>query len=386
MTHRLDFIVPGDPAQRTGGYLYDAHIVTELRRLGWTVAVHGLPGRFPEADATARDALERTLATLPSGRLVVVDGLALGGLPEVAIRHGCRLRLVALVHHPLADERGLSLARRHCLLASERAALAAVGRVITTSPWTARRLADFGLQPSRVSTVEPGVTPLALARADGEPPRLLCVGTVSPRKGQDLLVRALACLRDTPWHCDSIGSSTRDPDFAGAVAGLIHEAGLDDRIQFHGECDDARLRAAYAGADLFVLPSHYEGYGMVVTEAIAAGLPVLTTTGGALSETLPPGAGIAVPPDDVDALTEALAALIGDRARRHALREGARKARAALRDWPQAGAEFAAALSGMDRSPAAMGGEPRAANLGAPPPGGQSRGANLGKPRSGGRA
>ena len=386
MTHRLDFIVPGDPAQRTGGYLYDAHIVTELRRLGWTVAVHGLPGRFPEADATARDALERTLATLPSGRLVVVDGLALGGLPEVAIRHGCRLRLVALVHHPLADERGLSLARRHCLLASERAALAAVERVITTSPWTARRLADFGLQRSRVSTVEPGVTPLALARADGEPPRLLCVGTVSPRKGQDLLVRALARLRDTPWHCDCIGSSTRDPDFAGAVAGLIHEAGLDDRIQFHGECDDAHLRAAYAGADLFVLPSHYEGYGMVVTEAIAAGLPVLTTTGGALSETLPPGAGIVVPPDDVDALTEALAALIGDRARRHALREGARKARAALRDWPQAGAEFAAALSGMDRSPAAMGGEPRAANLGAPPPGGQSRGANLGKPSSGGRA
>ena len=386
MTHRLDFIVPGDPAQRTGGYLYDAHIVTELRRLGWTVAVHGLLGRFPEADATARDALERTLATLPSGRLVVVDGLALGGLPEVAIRHGCRLRLVALVHHPLADERGLSLARRHCLLASERAALAAVGRVITTSPWTARRLADFGLQPSRVRTVEPGVTPLALARADGEPPHLLCVGTVSPRKGQDLLVRALACLRDTPWHCDCIGSSTRDPDFAGAVAGLIHEAGLYDRIQLHGECDDARLRAAYAGADLFVLPSHYEGYGMVVTEAIAAGLPVLTTTGGALSETLPPGAGIAVPPDDVDALTEALAALIGDRARRHALREGARKARAALRDWPQAGAEFAAALSGMERSPAAMGGEPRAANLGAPPPGGQSRGANLGKPSSGGRA
>ena len=386
MTHRLDFIVPGDPAQHTGGYLYDAHIVTELRRLGWTVAVHGLPGRFPEADATARDALERTLATLPSGRLVVVDGLALGGLPEVAIRHGYRLRLVALVHHPLADERGLSLARRHCLLASERAALAAVGRVITTSPWTARRLADFGLQPSRVRTVEPGVTPLALARADGEPPRLLCVGTVSPRKGQDLLVRALARLRDTPWHCDCIGSSTRDPDFAGAVAGLIHEAGLDDRIQLHGECDDARLRAAYAGADLFVLPSHYEGYGMVVTEAIAAGLPVLTTTGGALSETLPPGAGIVVPPDDVDALTEALAALIGDRARRHALREGARKARAALRDWPQAGAEFAAALSGMERSPAAMGGEPRAANLGAPPPGGQSRGANLGKPSSGGRA
>lgn len=386
MTRRLDFIVPGDPAQRTGGYLYDAHIVTELRRLGWTVDVHGLPGRFPEADASARDALERTLAALPSGRQVVVDGLALGGLPEVAIRHGHRLALVALVHHPLADERGLSLARRHCLLASERAALATAGRVITTSGHTARRLADFGLQPSRVRTVEPGVAPLALAPADGEPPRLLCVGTVSPRKGQDLLVRALVRLRDTPWHCDCIGSSTRDPDFARAVAGLIREAGLDDRIQLHGECDDGRLRAAYAGADLFVLPSHYEGYGMVVTEAIAAGLPVLTTTGGALAQTLPVGAGIAVPPGDVDALAQALATLIGDRSRRHALRDGARKARAALRDWPQAGVEFAAALSEVERSSAVMWGEPWGANRGAQPPGGQSRGASLGKPSSGGRA
>ena len=395
MTRRLDFIVPGDPAQRTGGYLYDAHIVAALRGLGWTVDVHGLPGRFPDADATARDALERTLAALPSDRLVVVDGLALGGLPEVAIRHGRRLPLVALVHHPLADERGLSPARRHCLLASERAALAAAAHVITTSRWTARRLADFGLQQSRVRTVEPGVTPLALAPADGEPPRLLCVGTVSPRKGQDLLVRALARLRDTPWHCDCIGSSTRDPDFARAVAGLIREADLDERIQLHGECDDARLRAAYAGADLFVLPSHYEGYGMVVTEAIAAGLPVLTTTGGALAETLPPGAGIAVPPDDVDALAAALGALLGDRAHRHALRDGARKARAALRDWPQAGAEFAAALSGVDRSSAGIGREPRDAKLGRPPQGAnlaepmlrtQSRGANPGNPNPRGRA
>jgi glycosyltransferase involved in cell wall biosynthesis len=353
MTHHLDFIVPGDPGQRTGGYLYDAHIVAELRRLGWTVDVHGLPGRFPDADATAREALAETLAALPSGRPVVIDGLALGGLPEVAIRHGHRLRLAALVHHPLADERGLSIARRHCLLASERAALAVARRVITTSRHTARRIADFGLPPPRVCTVEPGVAPMALAPANGDPPRLLCVGTLSPRKGQDLLVRALHRLRELRWHCDCIGSSTRAPDFAHALAGLIREARLDERIQLHGECDEAGLRAAYAGADLFVLPSHYEGYGMVVTEAISAGLPVLTTTAGALADTLPAGAGIAVPPDDVDALAAALGELIRNRGRRHALRDGARAARTTLRDWPRAGAEFAAALTAMERPPAA---------------------------------
>lgn len=351
MTHRLEFIVPGDPAQRTGGYLYDAHIVAELRRLGWTVTVHGLPGRFPEADATARDALGQALGSLPGGRRVVIDGLALGALPEVALRHGHRLGLVALVHHPLGDERGLSTARRHCLLASERAALSSTRGVIVTSTHTARRIADFGVPPSRVRTVEPGVTPPPLARADGHPPRLLCVGTLTPRKGQDVLVHALARLRHMPWHCDCIGSTRRDPDFAKAVARLVADAGLAQRIVLHGECDDARLNAAYAGADLFVLPSYYEGYGMVVTEAIAAGLPVLTTTGGALAETLPAGAGIAVPPGDVDALTAALATLIHDRRRRLALRDAARQARDALRDWSLAGTEFAAALAGLEQEP-----------------------------------
>lgn len=350
MTHHLDFIVPGDPEQRTGGYLYDAHIVAELRRLGWTVNVHGLPGRFPEADASAREALAHTLSALPAGRRVVIDGLALGGLPEVAIRHAHRLALVALVHHPLADERGLSAVRRRCLLASERAALTAAWRVITTSAHSARRLADFGLDGGRVRVVEPGVTPSPLAAADGEPPRLLCVGTLTPRKGQDVLVRALDRLQGLRWHCDCIGSLTRDADFAATVAGLIGAAGLEHRIRLHGECDDAQLHAAYAGADLFVLPSHYEGYGMVVTEAIAAGLPVLTTNGGALAETLPAGAGLAVPPDDVNALAEALRTLIHDRSRRLALRDGARKARAALRDWAHAGAQFAAALGARGQS------------------------------------
>ncbi len=348
MTPQLDFIVPGDPAQRTGGYLYDAHIVAELRRRGWTVAVHGLPGRFPEADATARAALAHRLATLPRGRRVVIDGLALGGLPEVAIAHGGRLQLVALVHHPLGDERGLDRARRHALLASERAALSAARGVITTSGYTAQRMTDFGVRPSRVHVVEPGVTPLPPATADGDPPRLLCVATLSPRKGQDLLVRALARLRELPWHCELIGSRTRDPAFAATVEGLIADAGLADRIRVRGECDDDALRAAYAGADLFVLPSHYEGYGMVVTEALAAGLPVLTTTGGAVAQTLPAGAGVAVPPDDLDRLGTALDTLLRDRRLRLALRDGARTVRTSLRDWAQAGADFAAALAAID--------------------------------------
>ena len=353
MSHRLDFIVPGDPAQRTGGYLYDARIVEELRRIGWTVDVHGLPGRFPDADPTARDALHATLAALPAGRRVVIDGLALGGLPEVAIEHAGRLPLVALVHHPLADERGLDPVLRRCLLASERAALAAVRMAITTSAFTARRLLDFGVRAERIRWVEPGTAPLPLSAADGEPPHLLCVASLTPRKGQDVLVRALERVRALPWQCTLIGSASRDPGYADEIAGLVRRAGLEDRIRVAGECADAALLEAYAAADLFVLPSHYEGYGMVVAEAIAAGLPVLATSGGALAATLPPGAGVHVPPGDVDALAGTLAELIGDRSRRLCLRDGARLARASLRSWTQAGEAFAAALAALAPAPAA---------------------------------
>ena len=340
----LDFIVPGDPAQRTGGYLYDARIVEALRHLGWTVTVHGLPGRFPDADPTARDALHDTLATLPAGRRVVIDGLALGGLPEVAIEHAGRLALVALVHHPLADERGLDPVLRRCLLASERAALAAVRMAITTSAFTARRLLDFGVRAERIRWVEPGAAPLPLSAADGEPPHLLCVASLTPRKGHDLLVEALSLVAELDWQCDCIGSLTRDVEHAERVRGAIAHHGLGERIHLWGELDDAALHAAYTAADLFVLPSHYEGYGMVITEAVAAGLPVLCTTGGALRHTLPPEAGIAVPAGDVPALAAALRHLLSHPEARFALRDGARRARPQLTDWVQAGRQFAVAL------------------------------------------
>lgn len=340
----LRFIVAGDPGQLTGGYVYDARIVAALRARGWTVEVVGLAGRFPAPDAAARRALDAALAAVPAGGRVVIDGLALGGLPEVAAAHAPRLRLTALVHHPLADETGLDAARRAAFFSTERAALATVERVIATSAFTARRLADFGVSPARLTVIEPGVDVLPLAPADHEPPRLLCVATLIPRKGHELLVAALARLAALAWTCDCIGSTTRDPAHAARLATAIAAHGLDERLRLRGELAGEALRDAYRGADLFVLPSHYEGYGMVITEALAGGLPVLTTTGGALADTLPPGAGLAVPPGDVDALTDALRRLLQTPSLRLQLRDGARTARATLKDWQASGDAFAAAL------------------------------------------
>ncbi|MFY0990018.1 glycosyltransferase family 4 protein [Halomonas sp. C05BenzN] len=347
----LTLIVAGDPGQLTGGYVYDARMVAELRCRGWRVAVTGLEGRFPEPDATARRSLDAALAALPDAARVVIDGLAMGGLPDVVERHADRLAITALVHHPLADETGLGEARRRRLFDSEVRALAVARRVIVTSAWTARGLSRFRVPEARIRVVEPGVERAALAasaldlEAAARPQRLLCVATLIPRKGHDLLVEVLAGLADRPWECEAIGSHRRDPAHAARLLAATRHHGLADRLRWPGECGAGDLAAAYHGADLFVLPSHYEGYGMVVTEALARGLPVITTTGGALADTLPPEAGIAVPPGDAAALREALARWCDDAGLRRRLRRGARRVREGLADWHRAGERFAVALA-----------------------------------------
>jgi len=355
-TPDLCLIVAGDPGQLTGGYVYDAHIVEALEKRGWRVQVVGLAGRFPDPDAHAKDALETALAAQPDDARVVIDGLAMGGLPEVLEAHASRLDLTALVHHPLADETGLDEATRVRLFDSEARALALVARVISTSAFTARRLRDFGVAVSQV--VEPGVEPAALAPSaldleDSErPQRLLCVATLIPRKGHDVLLEALADLGDRDWTLEAIGSQERDPGHAARLLEAARRHGLEGRIAWAGERSAAELAAAYHRAELFVLPSRYEGYGMVVTEALARGLPVLTTTGGALVDTLPPAAGLAVPPGDAVALGDALAAWLDDAELRRRLCRGAREARRDLDDWQQAGDRFLAALD--DPTPAAV--------------------------------
>jgi glycosyltransferase involved in cell wall biosynthesis len=349
----LTLIVAGDPGQRTGGYVFDSRIVEALRGRGRRIDVLGLEGRFPLADERARRAMARALATLPDGARVVIDGLAMGGLPETIAPHADRLRIVALVHHPLAEETGLEPAAREGLRDSETRALALARRVIVTSRHTARGLDRYGVPAGRRRVVEPGVdpAPLAASALDLErqgPHRLLCVASLIPRKGHHVLLEALAGLADRDWACTAIGSHARDPEHAAALVAETHRLGLGERLCWPGEADAGGLVEAYHRADLFVLPSHFEGYGMVVTEALSRGLPVVTTTGGALVDTLPPGAGIAVPPGDAGALGEALAAWCDDAGLRRRLRRGARQARAALSDWDVAAERFAAALDAGD--------------------------------------
>jgi len=339
----------------TGGYLYDAHIGQALRRTGWRVEPVGLSGRFPDPDGQAERALETALAGFDATDIVVIDGLVLGGLPDVAERHARSLRMVALVHHPLADEYGLApgLARR--FRETERRSLRTVRRVVATSAFTARHLvADYGVPAEGIDVVEPGVdkpdlsSPFEEAGRD-ETVRLLCVGTLVPRKGHRVLVEALASLRDLAWSCDCVGDLRREPACADAVRLHVDRLRLGRRISLTGALPPEALARKYREAQVFVLPSHYEGYGMVAAEALAYGLPIVSTTGGALGQTVPAGACLQVPPDDPVALADALRRVIVERETRAELAAGAREAARTLPDWRTAGARFADVLSRVAR-------------------------------------
>ena len=308
----IHLIVPGPIDQRTGGYLYDAHMATGLEQLGWTVVVHSLDGDFPGGDARAEASLTGVLAGMPGGTRVLLDGLAMGALPGPVVAHATRLRMLGLVHHALADETGLDEVHRDRLAALEREALSACLGVLCTSAFTATRMEDYGVPPARVRAVLPGTEPArpALGPPAGEAPRLLCVGAVVPRKGQDVLVRALARLRHIRWSCVCAGSLDRAHAYASTVRELADEEELADRVEFTGECGQAALDNLYHSASLFVLPSHYEGYGMALTEALARGLPIVSTTGGAVPHTVPAAAAILVTPGDEAALADALGHLL----------------------------------------------------------------------------
>jgi glycosyltransferase involved in cell wall biosynthesis len=341
------FAVPGNLATRTGGYAYDRRIIAELGALGWRTEVLALGEGFPFPREETRAAAGARLAALPPRHPVIIDGLAFGVLPDAAEQLRASHRLLALVHHPLALETGLSAARRAALHASERAALACARHVVAASTTTARLLAsDYGVPCERMSVVEPGTDRVAARprRNVGEV-ALLSVGAVIPRKGYDVLVAALAKLKHLRWRLVIAGDHARSPDTSRRLEADIAGFGLADRITLLGAVGSEQLASLYADCDLFVLPSRFEGYGMAYAEAIAHGVPVVGTTAGAIPHTVPGGAGVLLPPDDVEALAAALRRLIEDPAERERLAGGARAAR--FPSWSEQAAIFARVLEAL---------------------------------------
>lgn len=341
------FLIPGDPDTRTGGYLYDRRIMHGLAALGWRIELRQLDASFPQPTPAALHEADTVLAALPEQSLTVIDGLALGAMPTLAAAWQDRLRLVALVHHPLALETGLDAESSQRLYASEREALRHVQCIIVTSPSTARALAaDYEVASERCIVIPPGTDPAPLATgSDGRELQILCVASLTPRKGHAVLLRALARLKHHAWRLLCAGSPLLDPSATAQLHRLAAELELSERIEFLGQLDEKALAIRYQQADVFVLPSYHEGYGMALAEALARGLPIISTTAGAIPDTVPADAGLLVSAGDEAALSTALARIMVEPTLRQNLAAGARIARQSLPDWPETCARFAATLN-----------------------------------------
>jgi glycosyltransferase involved in cell wall biosynthesis len=347
VTRAVRFVVPDsvdDPARPSGGNLYDSRVRAELEELGWSVTMCPMTGAWPSPAPAEVAGVAAALDQAPAGESVLIDGLIASAAPELVSRYAARLRIAVLVHLPLGV---LTPGRR----ASEASLLGSVAAVVTTSSWTRSWLvAEYGLPADAVTVAVPGTDlgePAVGTAAGGA---LLCVGAVTPVKGQDLLVEALAQLDIPDWRCTCVGSLRSDPAFAQAVERQAREAGVSDRFVLAGPRHGADLEAAYREADVLVLPSRAETYGMVVTEALAHGIPVIATRVGGVPEALGAAddgtlAGLLVPVGDTTALAAALHGWLTDAGLRERLHRAARDRRRTLPSWRDTARRIGDALS-----------------------------------------
>lgn len=341
----IAFLIPGDLSLPTGGYAYDRAVIRLLPGQGVTAMHVALPGDFPNPTAEDLADCAAIVRGLPTECLLLIDGLAYGAMPAELIR-GFNRPVVALCHHPLALENGISAERAQALHRSEAEALDLAHHVIVTSSLTGKILeGDFGVPAGKITVAEPGTTRKPRATGSGHAALdLLAIGSIVPRKGYGVLVEALAGLKKRNWQLKIVGAA-RSLETVKALQAEIDREGLSDRIQLLGAVRDRDLDDFYEKADLFVMSSLFEGYGMVLAEALQRGLPIITTTGGAASQTVPEGAGLKVSPGDADALRAALDRAMADPGLRATLGEAAFLAGQKLPTWEDTARIVAGALA-----------------------------------------
>lgn len=332
MTAFVHLLHPGPADAPTGGSRYNLRLSQALQAAGREVRTQRLHGHWPRPGPDDEAAYAAVLASIGDGAIVLVDGLVYSAAPAVAHAHADRLRLVPILHLPLAAETGLPNDEAAALEGREREALAHAFRVLATSDFSARGLDALGVPRERVWVVEPGVDP-APAASPGDGSRLLCLASLTPRKGQDVLVEALGRIGHD-WTCELVGPCDHAPGYVAGLRQKIDALGLGARVGIPGPLAGEALEGLWRRTDLLVLPSHFETYGMVLSEALARGIPIVSTTGGAIPETVPAAAALLVPPGDALALAAALSHWLEDAGLRSELRRGALQARAGLRDWP----------------------------------------------------
>lgn len=326
------FAIPGDIDTLTGGYIYEKRLLLGLRDAGHDIEHVQLGETFPDPSQSDMDDAVAKLVALAPDRALILDGLVYGSIDPAGFS-AVQAPVVAMIHHPLAKETGLSQSQRDHLFETERANLRQAAHVLVPSLHTAHILtSEYGVEAERITIAPPGTDPPRLEPAPIGPPLILAVGIQHPRKGHDLLIDALAHLTHLNWQA-VIAGGAHDAEYAALLADTVSERGLTKRITLAGRVPRDALRVLYSQATIFTLATRYEGYGIVFDEALSWGLPIISCRTGAVPDTVPDSAGLLVPTDDVGALAAAIAKLLTDIELRERLAKGAKAAGQNLPGW-----------------------------------------------------
>lgn len=341
-------VTAGDPTRRTGGYLYNRHVLHALARGQGAPGIEQviLPAGPPAAAAVLRARLE---ALRPA--VAIVDSLVLPVAARTieAIQHELGIRVVALMHMLPGDGSAGGQSPGSPEDASparlEQRLLAVADRVVAVSPALKAWVIQAGAAPNRVVVVPPGRDGCPLPRVTrprspdpGRPPGFLAVANWSEGKGIHLIVEAMARL-DSLATLDLVGEPGSG-EYARQVGDLIARHRLSERVHVFGSLAAGALAERYAASDVFVLPSRAEGFGIVYAEAMSFAKPVIAARVGPIPWLVEDDCGLLVPPDDVVALAAAMRTLATDGGLRQYLGENARRRAERLPTWRESEEAF----------------------------------------------
>ncbi|MGM7776813.1 glycosyltransferase family 4 protein [Arthrobacter sp. KNU-44] len=334
---KIRMILPANVRHRSGGNIYNARLAEALQGLGAEVSVCKLDGGWPSGSAADRRSFAAALAG-EGQAIYIVDGLIASGAPtEIETATAAGRRVWVLLHMPPSGED----------LLETRALCAATGLLCTGSR-TAEAARSLGL--GNVHLAIPGVDrPTRTGpRSAAAAPHFIMVGALLPNKDQILFVDALARIKELAWTAALVGSTKADPSYAAAVQERILRNGLEKRVETTDELSGPALEEQWNRADLSMLISHSESFGMVVQESLAYGIPVVVRKGtGAVEALGAHGAGEAIDLSaGIGSLEKFLRRWLGDPALRVRWQSAAEAASSVLPRWEDTAREVLRAVVG----------------------------------------
>lgn len=309
----IHFMAPGEIETLSGGQVYNSHILAGLEALGYNITMHYLGDDFPFPDELTIAKCKAIFKILPQGEPVIIDSLALGSLLPVLMEFYGKNPYIALLHLPFAFNEDIHPNQRDILAQQEKSVLAVTSAIVATSTYTSKIIANWLKLSPPVYIIPPGVE--VNKRKFYWPPypkRFICVSNYMPNKGQYILIKALTSLKHLNWQLYCFGHKNINPRYVDSLNSVVEKYSLHDKVFINEALTGNKLEEAYLDSDICVLPSYFETYGMVLTEALAHGIPVIASSGGGIRDTVPISMGLFFKPGDISELQSVIRTILAD--------------------------------------------------------------------------